>query len=84
LIQSGIEANQIKNIALTGLLVNIKGKGDARGDRKVIALRADMDGLMMSEDNPNLEYRSQNENIAHACGHDGHMAILLQAADFFI
>jgi hippurate hydrolase len=46
---------------------------------KSIALRADMDGLDMEEKNIN-SYSSKNKNKMHACGHDGHMAILLGAA----
>lgn len=45
----------------------------------MIALRADMDGLPIPENNPHLEYKSVT-NFAHMCGHDGHMASLLAAA----
>ena len=50
--------------------------GKAAG--KTIALRADMDGLRISEES-DFDYRSQNSNM-HACGHDAHTAILLGAA----
>ena len=43
------------------------------------ALRADMDGLEVEEETE-LSFRSQNSGCMHACGHDGHMAILLAAA----
>jgi hippurate hydrolase len=46
---------------------------------KLIALRTDMDGLHMPENNPDLAYRTQTDH-AHMCGHDGHMATLLAAA----
>ena len=45
---------------------------------KTIAIRADMDGLPIKEE-CNLEFKSTTENM-HACGHDGHMAILLATA----
>jgi amidohydrolase len=62
-------------IAQTGVL------GVLRGDRegKTVLLRADMDGLPIEEAS-GAPYASQNHGVMHACGHDGHTAILLTVA----
>lgn len=65
-----------RNIAQTGLMGIIHGKGEPR---RVIALRADMDALPIQEENT-VGYRSRAAGIMHACGHDVHMASLLGAA----
>lgn len=59
------------------MVVDIVGKGPAQeGGVSCIALRADMDGLPMPENNPGLPYKTVT-CAAHMCGHDGHMATLL-------
>ena len=45
----------------------------------MIALRTDLDGLPMPENNQDLPYKTQTDH-AHMCGHDGHMACLMSAA----
>ena len=63
-------------IATTGVLGIIEGKNPSK---RVIALRADMDALPIIEEN-DIDYKSKNEGVMHACGHDVHTAILLGAA----
>ena len=63
-------------MATTGVIGTLKGKNH---DKKVIALRADMDALPITEQNQ-IEYKSQNEGVMHACGHDVHTTCLLGAA----
>ncbi len=65
-----------RNIAGTGIVALLKCKNDSS---KTIALRADMDALPIQEIN-NVAYKSQNEGIMHACGHDVHTASLLGTA----
>ena len=66
----------------TGVVGVIKGRKPAgKGDIKVIGLRADMDALPI-EEATNLPYASKNPGLMHACGHDGHTAMLLGAARY--
>lgn len=64
-------------VATTGVCAFIKG--EAKGENKTIAFRADMDALPI-EDKKDVPYKSQNPGKMHACGHDGHIAILLGVA----
>lgn len=70
----GIETHsEIGQVGLVGVL----RKGDSN---RAIGLRADMDALKIQELNT-FEYRSKTEGHMHACGHDGHSAMLLGAAE---
>ncbi len=75
--QSGIKEEFMTEIARTGLMVDIKGQGEAKGKSFVIGFRADMDALTTREGNEGLKYRSKKPNIAHLCGHDGHIVTLI-------
>jgi hippurate hydrolase len=75
--------NKVKELAVpfetkatTGVVTLIKGKNP---EKRIIALRADMDALPIKEEN-NIPYKSKKEGIMHACGHDVHTACLLGAA----
>jgi hippurate hydrolase len=65
----------------TGVVGVIKGNKPGGGDIKVIGLRADMDALPI-EEKTNLSYASKTPGKMHACGHDGHTAMLLGAARY--
>jgi amidohydrolase len=62
--------------ATTGVVGLIRGKNPGS---RCIALRGDMDALPITEQN-NVEYKSVNEGVMHACGHDVHTTCLLGAA----
>lgn len=71
----GLSVN--RGLAKTGVVGTLNhGYSDAHS---AIALRADMDALDLSEAN-SLPYKSKKDGKMHACGHDGHMAMLLGAA----
>ncbi len=67
--------DRLETVAGTGL----KAVFLARNPQKTVAIRADIDALPVPEYNE-VPYRSQCENMMHACGHDGHMAIALICA----
>ena len=69
----------VTGIGRTGVVGVIKGKTDTSG--KVIGLRADMDALPIHEQT-GLDYASKTDGAMHACGHDGHTAMLLGAAKY--
>ena len=69
----------VEGIGKTGVVGVIKGKTDTGG--RVIGLRADMDALPILEAT-GLDYASKTPGAMHACGHDGHTAMLLGAAQY--
>lgn len=74
LLERGIEHRT--GVARTGVLATIRGTQPG----PTVALRADMDALPIDEKTENPA-RSESSGIMHACGHDGHVAILLGAAE---
>lgn len=72
LTKLGLDARKAAN---TGVIADIQGSRPG----KVIAIRCDMDALPL-QDQCERPYQSQNPGICHACGHDGHMAMLLGIA----
>ncbi|MGF1925760.1 MAG: M20 metallopeptidase family protein [Bacteroidia bacterium] len=69
----GVEYQEMANTGIVGLI-----KGDRQSDQ-IIALRADMDALPIHEAN-DKPYKSKNEGVMHACGHDVHSSSLLGTA----
>ena len=65
----------------TGVVGVIKGRKPGSGEVKVLGLRADMDALPI-EEATGLPYASKTPGLMHACGHDGHTAMLLGAARY--
>jgi amidohydrolase len=65
----------VRQCAGTGLVGTLEGLAGG----KTVALRADMDALPLIEEG-DKEYISKNPGACHACGHDGHMAILMGVA----
>ncbi|WP_324825591.1 amidohydrolase [Sinanaerobacter sp. ZZT-01] len=75
-VREFLEKEEIEVISSKiGVVARIKGKDHSR----MIALRADMDALSLQEENE-VPYKSVCPNKMHACGHDGHTAMLLAAA----
>lgn len=68
---------EFREVAKTGVVAVIRG--EKQGNKKTVALRADIDALPM-QDKKVCDYSSKIDGRMHACGHDGHTTILLGAA----
>ncbi len=64
-----------RGLAKTGIVATLKNGDSPRS----VGIRADIDALPITEET-GVEYASQNKGVMHACGHDGHTAMLLGAA----
>jgi amidohydrolase len=62
-----------QKMADTGIVALVEGKNPTK---KIVALRGDIDALPITETN-NVDYKSQNDGVMHACGHDVHTSSLL-------
>ncbi|MFA8450548.1 MAG: amidohydrolase [Bacteroidales bacterium] len=69
----------IRNIGGYGVLAELKGEKPGPN----ILLRADIDALPIQEKNTSISYSSKTKGVAHLCGHDGHIAILLGVAKHY-
>ncbi len=73
----GIEVQT--GVAKTGVVGLLRGD-KADDSSKVLLIRADMDALPIEEENE-VEYKSKNKGVMHACGHDSHVATLMALAE---
>ncbi|MGF1675472.1 MAG: M20 family metallopeptidase [Rivularia sp. (in: cyanobacteria)] len=74
LSSSGIHVEE--NVGKTGVIGELEGNGN---DKRILAIRADMDALPIQE-LASLDFASRNQGIMHACGHDVHTTVGLGAA----
>lgn len=74
---------QPKRLAKTGVVATLEGTAADADFGPTFMLRADIDALPIQEKN-DIPYRSQNDGVMHACGHDAHTAMLLIAAKVLV
>nr|WP_194732979.1 M20 aminoacylase family protein [Pseudomonas viridiflava] len=70
-----------RNVGRTGVVGTLQGSLESASPARAIGLRADMDALPVQEINT-IAHASRNPGVMHACGHDGHTAMLLGAAQY--
>lgn len=70
---------EVSNVAKTGVVALLRGKAPG----KTVMLRADLDAIAQFE-KTSLPFKSVNDGVMHACGHDGHTAMLLIAAKILV
>lgn len=80
---------ELRALGLTNIRRGFRGTGcgiicDIGTGSPRVAIRADIDGLAVSREENDLDYKSQNPGVMHACGHDAHAAALLGAAAMFV
>jgi amidohydrolase len=83
---AGMVADRLRQLGLDDVRTGVGQTGVVgvlRGGRagRTVMLRADMDALPLTEADRGQPYRSKNPSAHHACGHDGHVAILLSVAE---
>jgi amidohydrolase len=86
---AGIVAQRLQSLGLDEVRTGVGQTGVVgvlRGGRpgRTVMLRADMDALPLAEADRGQAYQSVNQGTHHACGHDGHTAILLTAAELLV
>lgn len=74
----GVDVQIARGPSTSGMIVTLKGTKPGAGNGRTVLLRADMDALPMPEDT-GLDFASQVPGRMHACGHDAHTAMLVQA-----
>ncbi|MGG5259378.1 M20 metallopeptidase family protein [Phycicoccus avicenniae] len=75
----GLDLEVSRGEGLSSVVAVLRGRAPHEGERPVVLLRGDMDGLPVAEE-VDVEYRSERTGLMHACGHDLHVAGLVGAA----